>query len=155
MISAGVVIDVTDQSLKTPDFQVQVEDFLAWETKHGSRLDGVIVLLRTGFGKYWPDRVRYMGTGRRGEEAAKELHFPGLHLEVARWLVDHRKVKAVGLDTPSIDYGQSRLFESHVILFEKKIPAFENVTRLEQLVEKGFTMVALPMKIKGGGVGVS
>lgn len=83
MIGAGVVIDVTEKSLKTPDYQVQVEDFLAWEAKHGSRLDGVIVLWRTGFGKYWPDRVRYMGTSRRGEEAAKELHFPGLHPEAA------------------------------------------------------------------------
>lgn len=55
---------------------------------------------------------------------------------------------------PSIDYGQSRLFESHVILFEKNNPAFENVTRLEQLPEKGFTIVALPMKIKGGELGV-
>ncbi len=85
--------------------------------------------------------------------AAKELHFPGFHPEAARWLVDHRKVKAVGLDIPSIDYDQSRLFESHVILFEKNIPAFENVARLEQLPEKGSPMVALPMKIKGGSGG--
>ncbi len=82
------------------------------------------------------------------------MHFPGLHPEAARWLVDHRKVKIVGLDTPSIDYGQSRLFEGHVSLFEKNNPAFENVTRLEQLPEKGFTIVALPMKIKGGELGV-
>lgn len=88
-----------------------------------------------------------------GGGAAKELHFPGLHPEAARWLVDHRKVKIVGLDTPSIDYGQSRLFEGHVILFAKNNPAFENVTRLEQLPEKGFTIVALPMKIKGGELG--
>ncbi len=52
MIGAGVVIDVTEVSLKPPDDQVQVENFLAWEAKLGSRLDGVIVLLRTGFGKY-------------------------------------------------------------------------------------------------------
>ncbi len=57
------------------------------------------------------------------------------------------------MDIPSIDYGQSRLSESHVILFEKNIPAFENVPRLEQLPEKGFTIVALPTKIKGGSGG--
>ena len=44
-----------------------------------------------------------------------------------------RAVKAVGLDTPSIDYGQSTLFESHRILFERDIPAFENLANLDRL----------------------
>ena len=65
----------------------------------------------------------------------------------------NRSIKAIGLDTPSIDYGQSTLFESHRILFEKNIPAFENVANLDKLPLKGFSIVALPMKIKGGSGG--
>jgi kynurenine formamidase len=57
------------------------------------------------------------------------------------------------LDTPSIDYGQSTLFESHRILSDKNIPAFENVASLETLPTKGFLVIALPMKIKGGSGG--
>lgn len=79
-----------------------------------------------------------------------ELHFPGLHPDAARWLVTERKIKAVGLDTPSIDYGQSELFESHVTLFEKNVPAFENVAHLDRLPPKGFVVAALPMKIRDG-----
>ncbi|MBC7909191.1 MAG: cyclase family protein, partial [Pyrinomonadaceae bacterium] len=70
-----------------------------------------------------------------------------------RWLVQNRSIKAIGLDTPSIDYGQSTLFESHRILFEKNIPAFENLANLHQLPLKNFQVIALPMKIKGGSGG--
>jgi kynurenine formamidase len=57
------------------------------------------------------------------------------------------------LDTASIDYGQSTLFESHRILFDKNIPAFENVANLDRLPLKGFSIIALPMKIKSGSGG--
>jgi kynurenine formamidase len=38
-------------------------------------------------------------------------------------------------------------------LFEKNVPAFENVANLDQLPAKGFSVIALPMKIKGGSGG--
>ena len=82
-----------------------------------------------------------------------ELHFPGLSPEAARWLVDNRSPKALGIDTPSIDYGQSQMFESHQILMGENIPAFENVANMNQLPETGTLVVALPMKIKGGSGG--
>jgi kynurenine formamidase len=97
-------------------------------------------LLRTGFGKFYPDRKKYLGTEERGTEAVARLHFPGLHPDAARWLTISRSIKAIGLDTASIDYGQSTLFESHRILFDKNIPAFENVANLDRLPLKGFSI---------------
>jgi kynurenine formamidase len=73
-----------------------------------------------------------------------------LHPDAARWLVANRPVKAVGIDTASIDYGQSTLYEVHRTLFERNIPAFENLTALERLPLRGAFVVALPMKIGGG-----
>jgi kynurenine formamidase len=61
-----------------------------------------------------------------------------------------RAIRAVGLDTPSIDHGPSVDFETHVTLFGRDIPAFENVANLDELPATGFTVVALPMKIGGG-----
>jgi kynurenine formamidase len=81
------------------------------------------------------------------------LHFPGIDPAAAVWLSSRRKVKAVGLDTPSIDYGQSKDFKTHQTLMGKNIPAFENVANLEQLPAKGAYVVALPMKIKNGSGG--
>lgn len=153
LIGSAIVIDVTKQSEANRDYQVTVSDFTEWESQHGQIPDGAIVLLRTGFAKHWPDRLGYMGTDERGAGAVPKLHFPGLHPDAARWLTTNRSIKAIGLDTPSIDYGQSTLFESHQILFAKNIPAFENVGDMGALPLKDFVVVALPMKIGGGSGG--
>ena len=84
--------------------------------------------------------------------AVPELHFPGLGLDAARELA-RRKVNAVGIDTPSIDYGQTNNYGVHRRLFAANIPAFENVANLEQLPATGAYIIALPMKIKGGSGG--
>jgi kynurenine formamidase len=153
LMGRGVVVDVSDAALANRDYQVLRSDFAAHERRHGRIPRRAIVLLRTGYGRFWPDRERYMGTAQLGEAAVANLHFPGLHPDAARWLVEKRRIRAVGLDTPSIDYGQSKLFESHRVLFERNVPAFENLANLEQLPAEGFHVVALPMKIKGGSGG--
>ncbi len=153
LVGAAIVVDVSASAATNRDYQVSVADFEAWEKTHGKIPDKAIVLLRTGYGKFWPNREQYLGTSEVGAEAVAKLHFPGLHPEAAAWLVSNRKINAIGLDTPSIDYGQSTLFESHVTLFSANIPAFENVANLEQVPAKGATVIALPMKIKGGSGG--
>src|SRR5205823_14211967 len=104
-------------------YLITLADLRAWEEQHGRQLIDLIVLLRTGYGRYWPDREKYLGTSDRGPEAVAKLHFPGLAPEAARWLAETRAPKAVGIDTASIDYGQSTHFQSHVTLFEKNIPS--------------------------------
>jgi kynurenine formamidase len=79
-----------------------------------------------------------------------KLHFPGLHPDAARWIVANRPIKAIGIDTASIDFGQSTLFESHRALYDRNIPAFENLTSLERLPARGAQVIALPMKIGRG-----
>lgn len=153
LVGPAAVIDISDKALADRDYQVSAADFQAWEKAHGKLPDGSIVLLRTGSGKFWPDREKYMGTAELGPGAVAKLHFPGLAPGAATWLVENRKIKAIGLDTPSIDYGQSTLFESHQILFKENIPAFENVANLEKLPETGAFIIALPMKIKDGSGG--
>jgi kynurenine formamidase len=153
LIAPGIVLDVSERVGGNADYRVSVADFEAWESRHGALPGGTIVLLHTGWGRFYPDRARYLGTDERGAEAVAQLHFPGLDPAAARWLVAEREIAAIGLDTPSIDYGQSTGFESHHILFEAQIPAFENVAHLDQLPATGFQVIALPMKIQGGSGG--
>ena len=153
LIGTGIKIDVSTKALKDPDYLITVEDLKNWESENGQIPEASIVLFQTGFGEYYPDAKKYLGTENRGPEAVKELHFPGLSPEAAKWLIDNRKIKAVGLDTASIDYGQSSDFATHVALMTRNVPAFENVANLEQLPAKGFKIIALPMKIKGGSGG--
>lgn len=154
LIAPGIVVDVSDRALADDagrDYQITVADFEAWEQQYGRQIEpGTIVLVQTGFGQWWRDRVRYMGTDERGEAAVAKLRFPGLHPDAAAWLVSQRRVAAVGLDTPSIDYGRSQMFESHRTLFVADVPVFENMAALEQLPADGFLVIALPMKIRGG-----
>jgi len=152
LIAPAVVVDVTAPTAAGPDYQVSRADLEVWEKEHGTIPPGSILLLRTGYSARWPDAAKYLGTAERGEAAVPKLHFPGLAPEAARWLVGNRKIKAIGLDTASIDYGQSTAFESHRILFENNIPALENLTNLDRLPATGARLVGLPMKI-GGGTG--
>ncbi len=153
LIGNAVVIDASEECEKDRDYLFGVTDFEKWEGQNGKIPEGSIVLLKSGYGKYWPDREKYMGTDERGEAAVAKLHFPGLSEEGAKWLVNERSIKAVGIDTPSIDYGQSKFFKSHVFLCGNNIPIFENVANLDLLPHKGFEVIALPIKIKGGSGG--
>ncbi len=152
MIGPAILVDVKRNAAATRDYLVSVADLQNWEREHGPIPDGAIVLLRTGHGAYWPDPERYLGTAQRGAAATRNLHFPGLDPEAARWLVAQRRIHAIGLDTPSIDAGPSSTFLAHRILLDANIPVFENVAALDRLPARGFTVIALPMKIgKGSG----
>jgi kynurenine formamidase len=150
LIGPAVKIDVSEKVKTDRDFLITVDDIIAWEAANGKIPERSIILFQTSFGTFWPDKKQYLGTDQKGEAAVKDLHFPGLHPEAAKWLVDNRKLKAVGIDTASIDNGQSTDFRSHVTLMSADIPAFENVANIDKLPAKGFHIIALPMKIKGG-----
>jgi kynurenine formamidase len=150
MVGAGVRIDVRSQCANNRDYLVTVQDLEQWEIARGPIPNSTIVLLDTGFARYWPSRQKYLGTELRGPEGVRSLHFPGLHPEAAAWLVRERQVKAVGIDTASIDYGQSTTFETHVALLSRNVPVFENLSDLHDLPNRGFDVIALPMKIAGG-----
>jgi kynurenine formamidase len=153
LIGSAVVVDVSAQSAANADYRVSVADLTAWEQSHGALEPDTIVLIKTGYSMRWPDAQKYLGTAERGAAAVAKLHFPGLHQDAATWLVEQRKVKAVGIDTASIDYGQSTGFEAHRVLCGRNIPVFENLTALDQLPARGATVYALPIKIKGGSGG--
>ncbi|MGC4081903.1 MAG: cyclase family protein [Vicinamibacterales bacterium] len=150
LIGPVAVVDVSAQAATQPDYQIAVDDLSTFERTHGPIEPGSIVLFRTDFSKRWPDAATYLGTTERGEDAIAKLHFPGLHPDAATWLAETRAVKAVGIDTASIDHGQSRQFESHRLLNARNVPVFENLTNLDRLPARGATLVALPMKIEGG-----
>lgn len=153
LIGEAVCVDVADKCTEQRDYQVTVEDFRTWETEQSVSLESKIVLIRTGWAKYWPDRSTYLGTNQTGRAAVSQLHFPGLHPAAATWLARQREIMLVGIDTASIDFGPSREFRSHVNLFQHNVPALENLANLEAVPAKGFRIAALPMKIEEGSGG--
>ena len=153
LVGRAVTVDVSARVKDNADYLISRADLRRWERRNGRIPRRAIVLLRTGWERFWPDAERYLGTAERGEAAVPQLHFPGLSEGGARWLVRQRGVKAVGIDTASIDYGQSTDFQAHRVLGAANVPVFENVARLGRLPARGFAVVALPMKIEGGSGG--
>lgn len=148
----AVVVDVSAKASGNRDYLITANDISDWEKKNGAIPENTIVLFRTGYGKYYPDALQYFGTGEKGAAAIPKLHFPGIDSSAAAWIVAH-KIKAIGIDTPSMDYGQSKNFITHQIVLGASIPGFENVANMGQLPEKGAYIFAFPMKIKNGSGG--
>src|SRR5690606_39271513 len=143
----AAVVDVTARAAESPDYLITPDDLTAFEAEHGALKKGDIVLFRTDWSARWPDTKSYMGDDTPGR--TDKLHFPGIHPDTAKLLVE-RGVKAAGIDTASIDNGPSAEFLTHRILFEAEIPALENLTNLAEVPARGAWIIAMPMKIGGG-----
>ncbi len=148
LTAPAIVIDIREQARSNPDYMLQVQDIDFWEKQHGSIPPHSIVLLLTGWGQYWPDPSRYLGS--MTPKNADTLHFPGFSGEAVSFLVSQRFIYGIGIDTASIDPGQSQTFQAHQILGKANRFAIENVAQLEQLPPKGAIITALPMKIRQG-----
>jgi kynurenine formamidase len=149
LIAPAFVIDIAAACAGNPDYLLTARDITRWETAHTRIPERSIVLIKTGWGKFWPDARRYLGTDEHGAAAVAKLHFPGISEEAATLLVA-RKVAGVGIDTASVDYGQSKDFKTHRVLYSHDLYGLENVANLEQLPATGTLLIALPMKIKSG-----
>lgn len=148
LIGPLVKIDVRSAAARDPDYRLSVKDVLAWEARHGRIPPGAIVVMDSGWNERWPERKRVFGSSTPDDPLT--LHFPGFSAEAARFLIEERKVDAVGVDTPSLDHGPSRDFVVHQIVNGANRPGFENLANLDRVPESGATLIALPMKIEGG-----
>lgn len=151
LVAPGVVLDVREEAAADPDYRLTLEKVHEWESEHGEIPTGAMVLLHTGWGQYWPDARTYLGDDTPGD--ATNLHFPAYGVEAARFLVEERRIGALGVDTASIDYGASQDYPVHQIANGADVPGLENVANLDQLPTVGAWIVALPMKIARGSGG--
>jgi len=131
-----------------------VESIIAHEAAHGPIPAGCIVLFCTGWGRrYAEGALAYLGWAGPASDydpATTDLLFPGITADAARLLVA-RRVSGVGLDTPSLDPGSSKSFDTHRILLGNGIFGIENLSpELSRLPARGATLAALPLKLTGG-----
>jgi kynurenine formamidase len=145
LFGPGVVLDISERAEQDADAVLTVDDIQAWESKHGRIPDGAIVLLHTGWGRFWGNTARFQNRDARGQ-----LHFPSYSAEAARFLVEKRKVRGVGVDNLSIDRGISKDFEVHHIVNAAGKFGLENVANLDKLPPRGFQLIVAPMKIESG-----
>ena len=148
LVGPAVVINVTDQVEKNPDYTLSLSDVLLWEKANGQIPDGSIVLLNTGWGKRWHNFEDYKNKDSNGR-----MHFPGYSKEAASFLVEKRNIKGIGIDTLSGDCGNCSDFQVHHVINRAGKFILENVANIDKLPPKGTTLILAPIKIEGGSGG--
>lgn len=143
----AVVVDVTKECIRNRDYEVTVDDLIKWESFHGHIPEGAVIVIKTGWARYWPIKEQYFGTESNDPATA---HYPGIHTTAARWLTQNRHVVGVGIESPSVDSGLSSSSETHVILFDRNIYALENLPNLYQMPARGARLTMLPLKLDAG-----
>ena len=78
----AVKIDVRRECARNADYQVTIDDLMAWERRHGRIPDESMVIIWTGWDARWGTDAFY------GFDAAGTMHQPGFALDTVRWLVD-------------------------------------------------------------------
>lgn len=148
MISLGLVIDISEKAEWDPDYSLTVDDVLRWERQQGQIPVQAAVLLHSGWGRRWHDANAYLNKDTDGV-----LHFPGFSGEAARFLLEDRGVKVLGLDTLSADNMVRTLAEDspvHRIIHEADGRIIENLACLDQLPAKDFVLIVASIPIAGG-----
>lgn len=145
LVGPAIVFDIALKAEQNADALLTLADVRAWESQHGEVPEGVIVLLHTGWGRFWTNYARY-----KNQDAMGRLHFPAYSAEAADYLIRERHAKGLGIDTLSIDPGTSTDFAVHHLVNAAGRYGIENVANLDRLPPKGFSVVVAPMKIENG-----
>ncbi|MGO9753211.1 MAG: cyclase family protein [Solirubrobacteraceae bacterium] len=149
LILPVVVVDIRARVERDHDAMVTPDDVLSWERRHG-RLPGRCALFGlTGWGARAYDSVAYLNTDSIGT-----MHAPGFSAEVTEFLKRERPgVRAIGLDTPSLDIAASADFPAHVNWLPSGRYGLENLANLEQIPPTGAVVVVGVPALKGGSGG--
>lgn len=155
LISECRVVDISAECLGANGYNYSLvpEDILVHEEQHGKIQSGMIVLIKTGWWKYYErGSMEYLGFDNSTvyDPSTSVLRFPGIGESAAALFVD-RQVSAVGLDTASLDPGYCKDFTTHRILLGAGIYGIENInSNIEAVPPIGATLFVMPMKITGG-----
>jgi kynurenine formamidase len=127
-----VVVDISARAAQDPDTALTVDDLRRFERRHGRIPTGALVCMDSGWAAKFGDPVAYKG----GAEYPN-YHFPGFSLEAAMWLRQHRQVTSIGVDTLSLDPGNSTTFPVHVNFLRTDRYGLENLANLDEIPPRG------------------
>ncbi|MGY0394996.1 cyclase family protein [Fusobacterium sp. SYSU M8A802] len=110
------------------------EDILKNYEKELSNID--FIVFNTGWDRYWGEKRYY--------------EHPYLSLNLAKKISEYSNIKAVGIDTFSVDkYGDPFLEVHKTLLRSNKIYIMENLCNIDKISKEIAEIICLPLKIKG------
>jgi kynurenine formamidase len=125
------VVDISRRAERDPDTTVTVDDLRRYERRHGRIPKGALVCMDSGWAAKVRDDLAFKGG------APGDYHFPGFGEEAAMWLAERRDVTAIGVDTLSLDPGNSTTFGVHVNFLATDRYGVENLNNLSEIPPKG------------------
>ena len=132
LIAPLAVIDIRRKAARNPDAMVEVSDIRKYERAHGAIPAGALVAMDSG----WAAKVEN-SDAFKGGAAFPNYHFPGFSADAALWLAANRDVSGIGVDTLSLDPGNSTTFPVHVNFLKTDRYGIENLNNLDRIPPKG------------------
>ncbi|MDD1421267.1 cyclase family protein [Dolichospermum sp. ST_sed1] len=145
LIVPAIVINICKQAAVDFDYVLTVSDIQTWETQFGQIPAGNLVILYTGWQEKWSNQKAFFNQDIQGK-----MHFPGFSQEATEFLIIHRQIAGVGIDTHGVDSGQDANFTINRLLLERSLIVIENLTNLDNLPPQGTTLIIGILRLKGG-----
>jgi kynurenine formamidase len=112
------------------------EDIEKFEEHHGPIEAGTIVMVYSGWDRYWDQKEAYLNNNL----------FPSVSAKAAELLVQ-RNIAGLGIDTPSPDRPEEG-FPVHALLLGAQKYIIENATNIRLLPPTGSYIACLPLKAR-------
>ncbi len=126
------VVDISERAARNPDAVVRPDDVRRYERRHGRIASGALVAMNSGWARKVNDPLEF-----KGGEAFPNYHFPGWGIDAVEWLLDNRSPTAIGVDTMSLDPGNSRRFPVHLRWLRANKYGLENLKNLDRIPPRG------------------
>jgi kynurenine formamidase len=142
------VIDISARAALDPDAEVTPDDLKRYERRHGRIPRGAAVLMRSGWDARAGDPVRF-----KNADAAGVYHFPGFGAGAVKWLLDRGRASVIGVDTLSLDPGNSTTFAAHIAWLGADRYGLEGIANLAKIPPSGATLIVgvVPWEAGSGG----
>jgi len=143
-----VVINIRKRARSDRNAMVELDDVKKFERRHGRIPDGALVAADSGWASKFGNPAEF-----KGGLAFPNYNFPGWGEEAALWLAEKRDITGIGIDTLSLDPGNSSTFPVHVKFLATDRYGIENLTGLDCIPPKGATAYVglIPWEEGSGG----
>jgi kynurenine formamidase len=150
MVAPLVVINISEKAMKDPDALLSLEDIRAWESMYGKIPEGAFVAARSDWSKRWPDLYLMQNPDEKGV-----MHYPGWSVNAVKFLIQDRKIAAIGHETTDTDGGlnvSDDRYPAQTYVHGKNHYQIELLTNLDQVPEFGaLAVVSFPKPENGSG----
>ncbi len=144
-IAEVAVVDISRRAAVDSNATVEVRDLIAHERAYGQIPEHALVCMYSG----WADKVDD-NEAFRGGAGFPDLNFPGFSGDAAEWLVRRRNPVGIGVDTMSLDPGNSADFAVHIGFLGSGRWGIENLANLDLIPARGATAFVGPVPWEEG-----